>query len=199
MTSPAYPPLALSERLWRPPGVIAAPTAAALVSTGTVTPTSGQVYYIGGPGCVIPAGKTARSISFLSGAAAVSPTNTWFFLAMPDDEFAMAYILASTEQAGTAAWPANTVKTLSLETADGGSGAFTAAVDTPVYIGIVQVATTPATLRGLSASAFVGIFMGSRQYFAGGPSGRTTPFDMNQGLGMGAVGLFPCACFVGGD
>lgn len=198
MTAPAYPPLALSERLWRPPGVIAAPNTAGLIGTATATTVSGTAYYVGGPGCVLPAGTTAQSISFLSAAAAVSPTNTWFFLAMPDDELAATVVLATSEEDGTTAWPANTVKTLSLLAADGGSGAVTVTADTPVYIGVVQVATTPATLRGLAASANAVKFLEPKQWVASGQTGLTVPQDMTFVINMGDTAVNPCACYVSG-
>lgn len=198
MTAPGYPPLALSERMWRPAGVLAAPNTAGMIGTGTVTPVSGTAYYVGGPGCVLPAGSTARSISFLSAAAAVTPTNTWFFLGMPDDEQAATVILATSEQDGTTAWAANTVKTLSLLAADGGSGEVTVTADTPVYIGVVQVAATPATLRGLPTSANAVKFLEPKQWVCSGQTGLTEPQDMTQVINMGDTAINACACYLSG-
>ncbi len=186
------------DEKWLPPGVIAAPYTLTAIGTGSVAPTSGTVYVVGGPGCFIPAGKTAQSISFLSSSAAVSPTNCWFFLGMPDDGNGGSYVLASSTEAGTTAWPSNSIRTLSLRAEDGGSGEWTATADTPVYIGIVQVAGTPATLRGSTNNGFVSGLLAGRQWWGAGQSGRTTPGTVSAFMSISPAAICASACFVSG-
>jgi hypothetical protein len=79
------------------------------------------------------------SITFWSGStAAVTPTNQWFALVRQSDRA----VLRATTDDTTAAWAANTAKTLSL------SSAYTPGSDTLAYVGVMVAATTPPTFCG---------------------------------------------------
>jgi hypothetical protein len=185
-----------TDRLWRASNIIAVPSSFNTIGAGTATLVSGQAYLVGGPGCVIPTGRTANYISFLSNGAAVSPTHTWFFLAIPDASTSTATVVATTKDNLTTAWGGNTVITLSLKTTDGGSGSYTPTTDTPVYIGIVHVASTPASIRGISGSGAVGGMLSPRMWWGSGPTGLTTPSSIAGNVAVGAVSAIPMACYV---
>lgn len=123
-------------------------------ASGSVTPASGTMLWIGG--AVIEPGAIVEAATFQANAKAESPTHQWFALAIPDEAGAEeAAVIATTKDDTTTAWEANKEKTLSFKASDGGSGAFQAKDWTPLYIGICQVATTPATLRGIAGSGQV--------------------------------------------
>lgn len=126
------------DQRWWPTGAVSCNVDRAQSNMGNNTGllVSGRLQLAGG--LLIPAGKTVTNITFVSGTqAAASVTNTWFCLV--DQAL---NVLAKTEDAGAAAWAANTAKTLAL------AEAYTAAVDIPVYAGVVVVATTVPDLRG---------------------------------------------------
>lgn len=86
----------------------------------------------------LQAGDKVTSITFLSGGtAAGTPTNWWFALYSP----AGALLSQSADQT-TAAWAADTAKTLALATAQVASAAGI------YYVGIMVKATTVPTLMG---------------------------------------------------
>lgn len=159
---------------WNTGDQICVPAASALAST-TLSPTSGQPYLTGGPGMVVPAGVQVQGITFVSNAAATALTNHFAFVAIPDEAgLAQATVVAVSQNLLGAAWAANAPKKFSFRTADGGSGYWTPAVDTPVYGGIVQVGTTPASLRGVTSSGQIGAVMAPK-WFASSAGGVTTP------------------------
>lgn len=87
---------------------------------------------------VLEAGDKVTSISVLSGAtAAGTPTNWWFALY---DTSATAALIAQTADQLTAAWAADTVKTLALATA------YTVVTTGVYYVGIMVKATTVPSL-----------------------------------------------------
>lgn len=89
-------------------------------------------------GLPLEVGNIVTSLSFVSGATpAGTPTNWWFALYAPDGTF-----LAQTADQLTAAWAANTVKTLAL------SRPVTAAVEGLYYAAVMVKATTPPSLVG---------------------------------------------------
>lgn len=185
----------MTDRLWRPDNILAVPSILQ-AATGTVTLNSGVAYMMGGPGCVIPKGRTANSISFLNNAASSGMTHTWFFLAVPDGSTNTAAVVATSVDNLTTSWPANTVLTLSLKTTDGGSGAFTPTTDTPVYIGVVQAGTTPATLRGVASSGFVAGLISTRPWWGSAGSGLTGPSSIAGSFSVNNAGAVPAACYV---
>lgn len=141
------------DALWFPSDCLAAPAWLPAIAGGSASVTSGAMQLCGGPGMVVRAGQTVRAAMFLSNAAATSPTHQWAVLAMPDEaDLTQATILATSVDLTTAAWGTNTRKKFSFVSGDGGSGEWTATVDTPVYAGLVQVASTPATLRGAATN-----------------------------------------------
>jgi hypothetical protein len=164
-------------------------------STG-VTLTSGTMYWIAG--CEVPAGATVEAATFVSNAKAETPTHQFFALAIPDEAGAEeATVVATSKDDLTTAWEANSDKCLSFRTADGGSGAWTATKDTPLYVGICQVAATPATIRGLSGSGQVN---GAGKGLVGaslGPASLTTPGSMAGVVALGATAISPWA-FISG-
>lgn len=93
-------------------------------------------------------GWTINSISFISGTtAAVTPTNWWF--ALYDANRAL---LKQTADQLTAAWAANTLKTLNLTSSQRitASGLY--------YVGVMVAAATPPTLQsGVCQAALAGL------------------------------------------
>jgi hypothetical protein len=88
-------------------------------------------------------GDIVTNLSFMSGAtAAGTPTNWWFALY---NTAATPALLAQTADQLTAAWAANTVKTLAL------SAPYTAAADGIYWPSIMVKATTVPTLAGAPA------------------------------------------------
>ncbi len=196
-TATAPAPEYLDEN-WLPPGALAAPYALLGVLTAAVAPVSGASYVVGGPGCMVRAGKTVESISFLSSAALATGTHQWFFLAVPDEGASTATVVAKSKNDTSTAWGANTKKTLSLAAADGGTGVWTPTVDTPVYIGLVQVATTPAQIRGFTSVASVSGLMAPMRWFAAGPTGLTNPASMSSTITLADTTIVPAACHLSG-
>lgn len=93
----------------------------------------------------LQAGDIVTSLSFCSGAtAAGTPTNWWF--ALYDDSTTPALIAQSADQA-SAAWAANTVKTLAL------SSAYLVPREGVYYAAVMVKATTPPTLVGTAVNA----------------------------------------------
>lgn len=128
---------------WLPTGAIDQ-TIQDRVTNGTSTPGTGVLLLAGG--IVIPGGRAVSSITFMSAAAATTPTNQWFCLV----DKATLNVLATTVDDTTTAWGANVAKTLLLATAIGGAtpgGTYTPANAQEVYVGCTQAAATPATLR----------------------------------------------------
>jgi hypothetical protein len=88
----------------------------------------------------LQAGDTVSSLSFKSGGtAAGTPTNWWFALYGPDGA-----LLSQSADQTSAAWAADTTKTLALGTAQpiGAAGVY--------YAAIMVKATTPPTLVGVA-------------------------------------------------
>lgn len=86
----------------------------------------------------LSADDVVTSLTFISGTtAANTPTNYWFALYSPDGD-----LLGQTADQESAAWAANTVKTLDLETA------VTASEDGVYYAAVMVAATAAPTLVG---------------------------------------------------
>lgn len=89
------------------------------------------------------AGDVITSLTFLAGAtAAGSPTNWWFALY---NDAATPVLLAQTADQLTAAWAADTAKTLALTTAQVVTGDHTV-----WYASVMMKATTPNSLVGVN-------------------------------------------------
>lgn len=125
-------------------------TNGATLATGVMTSTA--IY--------LEAGETVTNLTFLSGAtAAGTPTNWWFALY---DDSATPVLLAQSADQLTAAWAANTAKTLALATAQ-------AAPRTGIYYAAVNVtATTAPTLAGvtLENAAAAGVIVTGQRILA---------------------------------
>lgn len=93
----------------------------------------------------LKAGTVVTNISFFSATtAAGTPTNQFFALYS-----IRLSLLARSTDATTAAWAANTLKTLAM------ASAYTVQVSGWYYVGIMVAATTVPTLKGLSASSSI--------------------------------------------
>lgn len=102
------------------------------VALATGVMTSAPIYLV--------AGDLITNLSFVSGAtAAGTPTNYWF--ALYDNQATAALIAQSADQL-TAAWAANTVKTLAL------SAAYRVPYTGLYYAACMVTATTPPSLLG---------------------------------------------------
>lgn len=92
-------------------------------------------------GVAVQAGEPVSSITFLSGAtAAGTPTNWWFALYDPSGT-----LISQTADQLTAAWAADTAKTLSLPVPFAGPAGI-------YYAAIMVKATTPPSLMGRSVN-----------------------------------------------
>lgn len=187
-----------TDENWLPSGVLAAPYALQAVLTAAIAPASGASYVVGGPGCTVRGGRTVESISFMSSAAVATATHQWFFIAVPDEGASTATVVAKSKNDTSTAWAANTKKTLSIATADGGTGVWTPAEDTPIYIGSVQVATTPAQIRGFTSVAQVSGLFAPMRWFAAGPTGLTDPASMGATITLADTTVVAAACYVSG-
>lgn len=106
------------------------------------------------------AGDKVTNISFVSGAtAAGTPTNWWFALY---DTSATPALIAQTADQLTAAWAADTVKTLALSTA------YTVTTTGVYYAAIMVKATTVPTLDGatLGRAAASGALLSGQKVLA---------------------------------
>jgi hypothetical protein len=102
--------------------------------------TSGQVYMVSIP---LVGYETITNITFVSGSqAAVTPTHWWFFLATTGR-----VVQRFTADQTTTAWAANTTKTLALSTP------YQASISGNYYLGIMVVAGTPPSLKGVAGDA----------------------------------------------
>lgn len=125
---------------WLPTGAFAE-TCSRFQRVTAIPITSGRLSLNGG--IVVPAGKTVTSITFVTAnGAAASLTNQWFCLVDQNLN-----VLAKTADDGTTAWAASTPKTLALTTP------WTPSVATPVYLGLVIVASTMPTMEGVEAAS----------------------------------------------
>jgi hypothetical protein len=119
---------------------------------GGLTLTSGQPHLTGGT--VLPAGVPISAIEFFTHTVAgATLTHTFFFLTDISR-----VVLATTLDDTAASWAGQTRKSLLIASAIGGgsSGTYTPTVDTPVYVGICVVGTTPPSIYGRDLNADVG-------------------------------------------
>jgi hypothetical protein len=149
-------------------------------------------------GCIVPAGAAVEAATFVSNAKGESLTHQFFALAIPDETGAEeAAVVATSKDDTSTAWEANSDKTLVFKSSEGGSGSWIAQEDTPVYVGVCQVGTTPATIRGISGS---GQINGAGKGFVGAsaaPAGLTTPGSMAGVVALSTSAITPWA-FISG-
>lgn len=123
-----------------PTGAVAETIPRFMATTNTTAGASGTLFL---QSIYLYAGQTVNSISFISATtAASSPTNRLFALYDGNRN-----LLAQTANDGANAWTANTVKTLSL------TAPYKIPTSNLYYIGLLQTATTIATIHGGPAKA----------------------------------------------
>lgn len=147
----------------------------------TSTPTSGTLYLVP---IWLPKGLVVSSISFTSGGtAAASPTNYWFTL---HDSSRKA--LARTADQLTAAWAANTVKTLAVaQTLAGSASSYTTTYSGLHYLGVMVKATTVPNL--VSEGSLADVVASVAPGFGGTDTGLSTPPTVSgAGFTAGAFG-----------
>ena len=126
-------------RLWMPGAAVDANIDRSEAEGNLSALTSGTLFAAGG--CVIPAGRTVSTITFLSATTALGTGTVQQFGLVDADSLA---VLAITNDDTSTAWAANTAKTLTL------ASPYTPAQDKAVYATIVVAASTVPTLRGAS-------------------------------------------------
>lgn len=121
---------------WLPGGAIAE-TMPRNFCQSQLTMTTGRLWLAGG--IVIPGGRLVTSISVPAGTAGSGLTHTWFCLVDRAGN-----VIRKTADDTSATWPgpgvAGNVKTLNLATT------YTPSSSIEVYVGVVEVGTTPASL-----------------------------------------------------
>lgn len=145
------------------------------------TPTSGSLYLVP---IWLPKGLVVSNITFTSGGtAAVTPTNQWFSL----HDSARKMIARSADQT-TAAWAANTVKTLAIaQTTAGAGSSYTTTYAGLHYLGVMVKATTQPNIVGEGSVADV--LASAAPGFGGTDTGMTTPPTVSgAGFTAGAFG-----------
>lgn len=130
----------------------------------------------------VMAGDKISNLSFKSGATpAGTPTNWWFALY---DDSATAVLLAQTADQLTAAWAADTVKTLALATAQ------VAPRNTVYYAAVMMKATTPVSLLGVTVRDGGGFLTADKPVARTGAGSLTTTAPATQAL-SGAATICP--------
>ena len=139
----------------------------------TSTPTSGTLYLVP---IWLPQGFVVSNISFVSGGTAmVTPTNWWFTL-----HNRSRVALARTADQLTAAWAANTVKTLAIAQATAGAAAsYTTTYAGLHYLGVMIKATTVPNL--VSEGSVADVLASVSPGFGGTDTGQTTPPTVTAG------------------
>lgn len=159
------------ESLMRPSGRYE--TTSRLRAGTSSTPTSGSLYLVP---LWLPKGWTVSNLGFVSGGTAMAtPTNWWFALF---DSAKKA--LARTADQTTAAWAANTAKSLAI--AQTTAGAATSYVTTYTglhYLGVMLKATTVPSL--VSEGSVADILASVSPGFGGTDAGLSTPPTVTAG------------------
>jgi nitrous oxidase accessory protein NosD len=139
----------------------------------TSTPTSGTLYLVP---IWLPQGHVVSNLSFVSGGtAAVTPTNYWFTLHNRSK-----VALARTADQLTAAWAANTVKTLAIAQATAGAASsYTTTYGGLHYLGVMIKATTVPNL--VSEGSVADVLASVSPGFGGTDTGQTTPPTVTAG------------------
>ncbi|MDX3199966.1 right-handed parallel beta-helix repeat-containing protein [Streptomyces scabiei] len=139
----------------------------------TSTPTSGTLYLVP---IWLPKGLVISNISFVSGGTAmVTPTNWWFTL-----HNSAKVALARTADQLTAAWAANTVKTLAIAQATAGAASsYTTTYSGLHYLGVMIKATTVPNL--VSEGSVADVLAAVSPGFGGTDTALTTPPTVTAG------------------
>ena len=139
----------------------------------TSTPTSQTLYLVP---IWLPQGQVVSNISFVSGSTAmVTPTNWWFTL-----HNRSRVALARTADQLTAAWAANTVKTLAIAQATAGAASsYTTTYGGLHYLGVMIKASTVPTL--VSEGSVADVLASVSPGFGGTDTGQTTPPTVTAG------------------
>ncbi|MFD5838232.1 right-handed parallel beta-helix repeat-containing protein [Streptomyces collinus] len=146
------------------------------------TPVSGALYLVP---IWLPKGRVISTLSFTSGGtAAASPTNYWFTL-----HDANRVALARTADQGTAAWAANTTKTLAIaQTTAGSASSYTTPYAGLYYVGFMVAASTVPNIIG--EGSVPATIANTAPGFGPTSSGQTTPPTVT-------AGAFTAAAFSG--
>ena len=139
----------------------------------TSTPTSGSLYLVP---VWLPKGAVISNIGFVSGGTAASaPTNYWFTL---HDRSKVA--LARTADQLTAAWAANTAKSLAIaQTTAGAATSYTTTYAGLHYYGVMIKATTVCSL--VSEGSVADVLASVSPGFGGTDAGLSTPPTVTAG------------------
>jgi hypothetical protein len=156
-------------------------TCSRLRAGGESQPSSGWLYLVP---IWLPKSTVISNISFTSGnTAGATLTNQWFTL-----HNSSRVALARTADATSAAWAANTTKTLAIAQATAGTASsYTTTYSGLHYLGVMVAATTPPSLIGAGRLITGG---SSAQGLGATSSGQTTPPTVT-------AGAFTAASFAG--
>ncbi|QCX81039.1 Plasmin and fibronectin-binding protein A precursor [Streptomyces sp. YIM 121038] len=166
-----YDTVGALEELMRPAGRFET-TSRLRCGTSSSAMTSGVLYLVP---IWLPKGAVISNLSFVTGGTGVgTPTNYWFTL---HDRSRVA--LARTADQTTAAWAANTTKTLAIaQTTAGSASTYTTTYAGLYYLGIMIKATTMPTIVG-EGSMTAGA--SSSPGFGDTNTGQTTPPTVTSG------------------
>ncbi|MEH0627813.1 right-handed parallel beta-helix repeat-containing protein [Streptomyces stelliscabiei] len=139
----------------------------------TSTPTSQTLYLVP---VWLPQGLVVSNISFVSGGTAmVTPTNWWFTLHNRSK-----VALARSADQLTAAWAANTVKSLAIaQTTAGAASSYTTTYGGLHYLGVMIKASTVPSL--VSEGSVADVLASVSPGFGGTDTGQTTPPTVTAG------------------
>ncbi|MBP5890653.1 right-handed parallel beta-helix repeat-containing protein [Streptomyces scabiei] len=139
----------------------------------TSTPTSGTLYLVP---IWLPKGLVISNLAFVSGGtAAVTPTNYWFTL-----HNSSRVALARTADQLTAAWAANTIKSLAIaQTTAGAASSYTTTYSGLHYLGVMIKASTVCSL--ISEGAVPDVLASVAPGFGGTDTALTTPPTVTAG------------------
>jgi hypothetical protein len=139
----------------------------------TSTPTSGTLYLVP---IWLPKGQVISNLAFVSGGtAAVTPTNYWFTL-----HNSAKVAVARTADQLTAAWAANTIKSLAIaQTTAGAASSYTTTYSGLYYLGVMIKASTVCSL--ISEGAVPDVLASVAPGFGGTDTALTTPPTVTAG------------------
>src|SRR5438105_1069982 len=134
------PDVSLSDQYLKRTGALYETCGRRFISQSS-TPTTGTLYLTE---IALPVGTVISNITFFNNGASNTPTHWWFGL-FDNNRNALAFTADQT----SAAWGATTEQTLPIATVATGVAASFATTYTGIhYLGIMQTATTPATIYG---------------------------------------------------
>lgn len=137
------------------------------------SPTSGTLYLVP---IWLPKGLVVSNITFVSGGTAgASLTNQWFTL-----HNSSRVAVARTADATTAAWAANSAKTLAIaQTTAGSASSYTTTYAGLYFLGVMIAGTTPPNLVG--EGSLPAAVANTAPAFGGSNTGQTTPPTVTSG------------------